>query len=366
MDLSPSLQAKQFYRFTGPPENWLTAIKYGTWGMEDKNQLKWEKIQPGDVFFIHSSSASSVFKNARSGIIGIGVIGANFSRKDNSLWLYEQEQNVNRWPLLVPIAEFYLFSDMPSPESWEAPSPVSTLATPNLIDRLLERFIPLSHIKGFPQMGSFSRVSEDVTRQILDGSDRLHVVEPPQILIGTTAKNPHMEVITDAAESLRFASSLSLFTDIKKKMVNPGKSVFTRDNELLEKAEDAHLNALQQLLSMFKARGYKTMYSRNVDLFAHNNKKAFLIEVKSIENRNFRSQARKGIVQLLEYDYFDVEAFVREEEIEFEERNSVLVTTRVPKDMKYIGFVNSLKIGVGTVGENTLTLVGSSSGFSDI
>ena len=36
INFRPSLEAKGFYRFTGPPEHWLTGIKFMTWGLEQK------------------------------------------------------------------------------------------------------------------------------------------------------------------------------------------------------------------------------------------------------------------------------------------------------------------------------------------
>src|SRR3989344_1716038 len=81
-DFTPALNNKQFFRFTGPPEHWLTAVKYMTWGLEEKHREKWKKIQTGDIFFIHSTGAqASAFPNAASGIIGIGVVGFHFSKK---------------------------------------------------------------------------------------------------------------------------------------------------------------------------------------------------------------------------------------------------------------------------------------------
>ena len=129
MDLNPALNQKQFYRFTGPPEHWLTAIKYFTWGLEDteKNRKSWQKLQTGDVFFIHSSAGeSSAFpKVAKSGIVGIGVVGFDFSIKNNYLWHHELKHNVNRWPLLIPLTELYLFSELPDPATWESPKPAA-------------------------------------------------------------------------------------------------------------------------------------------------------------------------------------------------------------------------------------------------
>src|SRR5882724_13529960 len=124
MDFSAGLNQKQFFRFTGPPEHWLTAVKYFTWGLEAHLEDRWKKIQTGDIFFIHSTgSQNSAFKNAASGIIGIGVVGFDFSKKGDYLWRYEIENKVNRWPLLVPLTEVYLFGELPDPATWESPTP---------------------------------------------------------------------------------------------------------------------------------------------------------------------------------------------------------------------------------------------------
>lgn len=59
MDFTPSLNAEGFFRFTGPPEHWLTAVKYMTWGVEEKYKNRWQEMQAGDVFFIHSTAKST-------------------------------------------------------------------------------------------------------------------------------------------------------------------------------------------------------------------------------------------------------------------------------------------------------------------
>src|SRR3989344_8950993 len=160
MDFSSALNKKQFFRFTGPPEHWLTTLKYWTWGLEESHKSRWAKIQTGDIFFIHSTGAqTSAFPNAASGIIGIGVIGFHFSTKGNNLWHYEIKNNENRWPLLIPLTEIYLFSELPDPAAWESPTPSSDAQTTELVEQLITGRVPISEIRGFPQMGSFSSVS---------------------------------------------------------------------------------------------------------------------------------------------------------------------------------------------------------------
>ena len=44
MNIDSALNSKQFFRFTGPPEHWLTAFKYMTWGLEITHKDRWQKI----------------------------------------------------------------------------------------------------------------------------------------------------------------------------------------------------------------------------------------------------------------------------------------------------------------------------------
>lgn len=70
MNFEETLKNRGLFRFTGPPEHWLTAVKFMTWGLEEKHRTKWAKLQPGDVFFIHSTGPqTSFFSNAKSGIL---------------------------------------------------------------------------------------------------------------------------------------------------------------------------------------------------------------------------------------------------------------------------------------------------------
>ncbi len=368
MDFTPSLYAKGFYRFTGPPENWLTAIKYMTWGLEAKYKDRWQEIQPGDIFAIHSTG-KSLYGNARSGIIGLGVVGDDFSIKDNFLWIHELKDKVNRWPLLVPFSEIYLFSEIPSPDTWQAPNENNISDTKHLIDLLLKNAIPLSRIKGFPQMGSFSSVSKDVAKQILSDNLPLYVYSNNHMPWKSSIINPKptkLLRINDASETMRYADSLKVFNTIQARMINKTLSQYTKDNSLLAKAENIHSTILQELIQLFKSKGYDTRSNRFVDLYAYNDSRSFLFEVKSTENKNFRSQARKGVLQLFEYDYFDIAKFVQENNLQFDEKYKILAVSQEPKDKKYIEFINSLNVGVTVVEKEKLKPIGEDSGISKI
>jgi len=365
MDFTPSLNAKNFFRFTGPPENWLTAIKFMTWGLENKYLDRWKEIQTGDIFFIHSTGPqNSLFRNAKSGIIGLGVVGSNFSIKDNYLWIHEYKDKTNRWPLLVPFSEIYLFSKLLDPSSWEAPDLSNIEGTKELVSALLQNCIPLSNINGFPQMGSFSSVSKEVAKQILYDKRSLYVYSSDALDNLAVSKSTKLETINSVSESMRYADTLQVFDNIKARIIKEKSAVYSRNNELLSKAEEVHCTILQNLIDIFKNKGYDTRSNKFVDLFAYNEDKSYLLEIKSTENLNFRSQARKGLIQLFEYDYFEVRKFVNDKKLHFKEKYNVLIPSKQPLDDHYINFINDLSIGVALLENESLKPVGRDFGFS--
>jgi preprotein translocase subunit Sss1 len=368
MDFSSALEKKQFFRFTGPPEHWLTAFKYMTWGLEQHHLERWKKIQTGDIFFIHSTGPNnSAFKNATSGIIGIGVVGFNFSIKQNNLWHYEIKHNENKWPLLVPLTEIYLFGELPDPMTWDSPTPTNDPATAVLIDKLVRNSISVKDIKGFPAMGSFSSVSQEVANQILFQKKPLFLYSGHSLRGQINEEKPSdLTEVHNATETLRHAASLRFLEEINNRIITKPYSLVVRDNDILARADLAHHSVLEELISIFRKKGYSTLSNEFVDLFAHDGKRSFLIEVKSTENRNFRVQARKGIVQLYEYDYFEISKYKEEKNMSFQDQYRILVTSKEPTDKKYIKFINSLDLGVAMAGNETLKPVGKDFGFSKI
>lgn len=336
-------------------------------GVGKEAEERWKSIQQGDVFFIHSTSGrTSYFSNARSGIIGLGVISANFSVKENHLWIREIKDRINIWPLLIPFSELYLFSELPPLGSWDAPNLNNEASVRDLIDHLLKNYIPLSQLSGFPRMGSFSGVKVDMAMQILNDKRPLYPYSGEIVERISTSKPTMLETVKNVSETMRYADTLKIFYNIKSRTIDKTAGSFTKDNELLARAEEAHTTVLQGLIDIFRKKGYDTRSNRFVDLFAFDDQKSFLFEVKSTENRNFRAQARKGVIQLYENDYFDVRRFVTENKLHFEQKHKILVPSNKPQDNNYIDFINDLKIGVALVAPNTLKAVGADFGFTNI
>lgn len=224
-------------------------------------------------------------------------------------------------------------------------------------------------------MGGFSSVSKDVAEQIFFDKRPLYLysgyeeAEKKKITLeseGKKIEHPLYEVKT-ATEALRYADTLQVFDSVKARITREPISQYLRNNEILELANSVHASILQQLIDLFRERGYETRSGpRSLDLLAHNGRSAFLCEVKSTENQNFRVQARKGIAQLFEYEYFDVRKFAKDKNLTFTEKYKLIIPSQRPKDTQYVEFINSLTIGVATTGMEKLNPVGQDFGFSQI
>lgn len=356
-----NLRNRQLHKFTGPPENWITAIKFMTWGLEDKYRNQWANILPGDIFLMHSTSTNTRIKGAKSSVIGFGVVGSNPTIKTGPLWVQERESGNNIWPLLVPFSEIYLLS--PYFENHVVPEPTvsNTDEVTKVSLSILENAVPLSSLSGFPQMGSFSSVKSEVVQQIFDRIGQLYVIG--STAIGKEYTPTPLIKLDNVRDEVRYATSLQTLDEVKKKTFSAKGSSFAKDPVLLERAEEAHQSTLEKLMKLFKQAGYDTYFNKHVDLFAVNSKNSFLFEVKSNENTNFLHQARKGIVQLFEYEYFEIEKFHSEKQIKTKTFKN-LTFSKEPSNLDYASFMNSIDLGISYFEEDILVPFGKSLGLN--
>lgn len=355
------ISKKQLYKFTGPPENWVTAIKFMTWGLEEKYRDQWGNIMPGDIFLMHSTSTKTRVKGADSAIIGFGVVGVNPIIKNNPLWLEEIEKNINKWPLLVPFSEIYLFS--PYFKNNIVPEPtknnISEVSSVSL--EILKNSRQLSTIEGFPQMGSFSSVKPEVVEQIFSGIKNLYVIG--QNSTSTDYVPTPLVRLDNVKDQNRYGTTLQNLDIVKNKTFTAKGSSYSKDPVLLERAEKAHQDTLEKLMNIFNEVGYDIYYNKHVDLFATKEDKSYLFEVKSNENRNFLPQARKGVVQLFEYEYFEIQKFQAENKASSTVFKN-LAFSKQPTDVGYTQFMNSLNLGVCYFDKNNLKTTGREIGIN--
>jgi len=375
MRLSALQDTKAIYRVTGTPENYLTALRSSTWGFRDNPKLlsQWRKLQPGDVIFFHSSQSESRFlpaKELSSRVVGFGVVGNHFFTGTTPLWIEEFEENRIIYPHRFHFSEIYLFADIPVAGDWDSQSLAKQAPTADLLRRLLAAGIPLKDLPNFPKMGSYSSIQDGSTKEALLANTRglyaYRTREEEEDALPT--RLTALEEVRDEKDLLRHTTGLTQFEDVGARVIRVDDGVRQVDLRKLQRAETAHADILSMLFQRLGERGYHCYKNNHIDLLAvhADRSRSLLIEAKSNEGGNFRAQARKGIAQLFEYNYFELGKFKQDRGLSLREEHKVLAFSRSPDDRDYLGFLNDLKIRTIVARTGGITPLGDLSDFAEL
>lgn len=375
MRLSALQDTKAIYRVTGTPENYLTALRSSTWGFRDNPRLlsQWTKLQPGDVIFFHSSQSESRFlptKELSSRVVGFGVVGNHFFTGTTPLWIEEFEEGRVIYPHRFHFSEIYLFADIPVAGDWDSQSLAKQANTAELLRRLLAAGIPLKELPNFPKMGSYSSIQDGPTKEaLLAGTRGLYAYrtrEEDEDALPT--RLTALEEVRGEKDLLRYTTGLTQFEDVGGRVLRLDDGHRQVDLRKLQRAETAHADILSLLYRKLSERGYECFKNNHIDLLAvHADQgRSLLIEAKSNEGGNFRAQARKGIAQLFEYNYFEMERFKAERGLDLKQEHQVLAFSQAPADADYLGFLNTLRIRTLVAQAETITPLGDLTDFAEL
>jgi hypothetical protein len=375
MRLSALQDTKAIYRVTGTPENYLTTLISSTWGFRDNPRLlsQWTKLQPGDVIFFHSSQSESRFlltKELSSRVVGFGVVGNHFFTGTTPLWIEEFEEGRVIYPHRFHFSEIYLFADIPVGGDWDSQSLAKQANTAELLRRLLAAGIPLKELPNFPKMGSYSSIQDGPTKEaLLAGTRGLYAYrtrEEDEDALPT--RLTALAEVRGEKDLLRHTTGLTQFEDVGARVLRLDDGHRQVDLRKLQRAETAHADILSLLYRKLSERGYECFKNNHIDLLAvHADQgRSLLIEAKSNEGGNFRAQARKGIAQLFEYNYFEMERFKADRGLKLNQEHQVLAFSQAPRDADYLGFLNTLRIRTLVAQAETITPLGDLTDFAEL
>ncbi|MFC4451191.1 AAA family ATPase [Halorussus aquaticus] len=105
------------YKFTAPPDYWLTTYEYAALGLEEGDQNDWQDIQAGDVILFHSTGSPGweALQNQESGIIGAGIVRAKTTKPDEKTWWFDERDGRPKddsFPYLVAFERLYATGDI--------------------------------------------------------------------------------------------------------------------------------------------------------------------------------------------------------------------------------------------------------------
>ena len=100
------------YKFTAPPDYWLTTVEYGSVSFEDRHRDRWEAIEEGDVAILHSRAHPSTdeFSTQTGGLIGVAIFGKKFEKDD--LWWWDEHRGNMEFTMAATIDRLYLTGDI--------------------------------------------------------------------------------------------------------------------------------------------------------------------------------------------------------------------------------------------------------------
>jgi hypothetical protein len=177
-----------------------------------------------------------------------------------------------------------------------------------------------------------------------------------------------LEEVRGEKDLLRHTTGLTQFKDVGGRILRVDDGHRQVDLRKLQRAETAHADILSLLYRKLRERGYECFKNNHIDLLAvkATEGRSLLIEAKSNEGDNFRAQARKGIAQLFEYNYFEMERFKANRGLELKQEHQVLAFSQTPADTDYLGFLNTLRIRTLVAQAETITPVGDLRDFAEL
>ncbi|SFC51154.1 AAA domain (dynein-related subfamily) [Halobiforma haloterrestris] len=105
-------QEPTVYKFTAPPEYWLTAIEHGSLSFEPEHRNRWEQLEKGDVGILHSRAepGKEEFASQPNGVIGAVVFGDTTEKSDP--WWWEEHEAGADFSMIAGFDRLFLTGDV--------------------------------------------------------------------------------------------------------------------------------------------------------------------------------------------------------------------------------------------------------------
>ena len=152
------------YKFTAPPDYWLTAIEYRSLPVEASHADNWRDASPGDIALFHSqASTSRATLNDQAGVVfGVGIFGDTY-RKDG-YWLPEGTDPDEVTERSIAFKRVFVTSDIKNIDLKTDTRTKSVNLLNTELDALTANGLPIDQVNticlketntGFPDQGAF-------------------------------------------------------------------------------------------------------------------------------------------------------------------------------------------------------------------
>ncbi|MDJ1432446.1 AAA family ATPase [Halostagnicola sp. A-GB9-2] len=96
------------YKFTAPPDFWITSLEYNSICFESEDREDWEGLAKGDVVLFHSRTQPSddAFTEQPAGLIGVGILGQTFEKAEP--WWRDEHEKGESYPLVATFDRLFV------------------------------------------------------------------------------------------------------------------------------------------------------------------------------------------------------------------------------------------------------------------
>lgn len=156
------------YKFTGPPDYWLTTVEYGSVSFEDGHQNRWEELEAGDVALLHSRAepSNSELDRKPNGLIGVGIVGETFEKEDPWWWDEYEVGHGRSFAMVASFDRLFLTGDADAIDTSRGITEKDSSEIDRELDALTVNCLPIEVANeicvrtsetGFPVQGMFAR-----------------------------------------------------------------------------------------------------------------------------------------------------------------------------------------------------------------
>lgn len=234
--ISPLIsQSHSVYKFTGPPDYWLEALRHRTITFTRDWNHRWERFSPGDIALIHARATpvDDSLPSQHAGIIGVAILGGKADKAER--WALD-EYDDNDHEYLIGFRRLFLLGSLDLDET----TPITEKDRQTIIDEMVsitDGAIPIGKINNrfedhdlpeFPAQGAFAAfdLADDVDRHRIDLVLDLLVDEITEVSPINPHLEPPIEIPISILDGLYFEDDRgeSIIQDIQT-AVNAGKHI---------------------------------------------------------------------------------------------------------------------------------------------
>ncbi|MDG5821645.1 DUF3578 domain-containing protein [Natronococcus sp. A-GB7] len=208
------------YKFTAPPDYWLTVFEYTALSFQPADKDHWKQPDPGDIVLFHSRQDPSWedLSPRESALIGAGIIQDHTTKPDDEPWWYDEHEGGpkgNSFPYLLTFSRLFATGDLEKTDTSQQITEKDPTTVDAELEALLTNALPFERADticrqlsdtGFPRHRLLESLTTDKGTALLDALTTT-LEEVPAIALDKNLTSPIDA--NEILEDLHFQNNLA-------------------------------------------------------------------------------------------------------------------------------------------------------------